>query len=44
MPPDYKLMPTAAVAHMRFEGTWQELDGDTAELLNLTRVKSLSPD
>jgi phosphohistidine phosphatase len=44
MPPDYKLMPTAAVAHMSFNGTWQELDGDTAELLSLTRVKSLPPD
>lgn len=41
MPDDYKLMPTAAVAHLAFEGEWSELDGGMAELLSLTRAKSL---
>lgn len=44
MPADYKLMPTAAVAHLSFDGDWSDLDGDTAELLSLTRVKSLPSD
>jgi hypothetical protein len=34
-------MPTAAVAHLRFDGEWSSLDGGMAELLSLTRAKSL---
>ena len=40
-PHDFKLMPTAAVAHLEIPGPWPELDGGTATLLSLTRVKSL---
>ena len=41
MPDDFKLMPTAAVAHLEIPGPWAELDGGTAQLLSLTRAKSL---
>ena len=41
MPDDYKLMPTAAVAHLELSTTWAEIDGGTARLISLTRVKSL---
>lgn len=41
MPDDYKLMPTAAVAHLEIPGTWRDLDGGTAKLLSLTRARSL---
>ena len=40
-PDDWKLMPTAAVAHFEIPGRWQDLDGGTAHLLGLTRAKSL---
>ena len=42
MPDDWKLMPTAAVAHLEIPGEWKDLDGGTARLLNLTRARSLS--
>lgn len=41
MPDDWKLMPTAAVAHLQIPGRWRDLDGGTARLLSLTRAKSL---
>ena len=41
MPDDYKLMPTAAVAHLQLSTTWADLDGGTAKLLSLTRARSL---
>lgn len=41
MPDDWKLMPTAAVAHLEIPGRWQDLDGGTARLLSLTRARSL---
>jgi phosphohistidine phosphatase len=40
-PPDFKLMPTAALAHLLIPVAWKEIDGGVAELLSLTRVKSL---
>jgi phosphohistidine phosphatase len=41
MPDDFKLMPTAAVAHLEIPGAWRDLDGGTASLLSLTRARSL---
>ena len=41
MPDDYKLMPTAAVAHLEIDCPWSEIDGGAATLLSLTRPKSL---
>ena len=41
MPHDYKLMPTAAVAHLEIDCPWSEIDGGVANLLSLTRPKSL---
>ena len=41
MPPDYKLMPTAAVAHLEILSSWHELEGGLARLLSLTRSRSL---
>lgn len=41
MPDDYKLMPTAAVAHLEIPVPWREIDGGIAELLSLTRARSL---
>lgn len=40
-PQDFKLMPTAALAHLEIPAPWSELDGGTARLLSLTRAKSL---
>jgi phosphohistidine phosphatase len=42
MPADWKLMPTAAVAHLAIPGDWRDLDGGTAELLGLTRPRDLA--
>jgi hypothetical protein len=42
MPDDWKLMPTAAVAHLAIPTPWADLDGGTAELIGLTRARSLS--
>jgi phosphohistidine phosphatase len=41
MPPDYKLMPTAAVAHLEILSQWSALEGGAARLLSLTRARSL---
>lgn len=42
MPDDFKLMPTAALARLEIPTAWSALDGGTARLLSLTRVKSLA--
>ena len=41
-PPDFKLMPTAAVAHLEIPCDWRDIDGGIATLLNLTRARSLT--
>ena len=42
MPADYKLMPTAAVAHLEISSGWENLEGGLARLISLTRARSLS--
>jgi phosphohistidine phosphatase len=42
LPSDFKLMPTAALAHLEIPVPWCEIDGGVAQLLSLTRAKSLS--
>lgn len=42
MPDDYKLMPTAAVAHLEIRSAWSELEGGLARLISLTRARSLA--
>lgn len=42
MPDDYKLMPTAAVAHLEIRSEWSALEGRLARLISLTRARSLS--
>jgi phosphohistidine phosphatase len=42
MPSDYKLMPTAAVAHLEILSPWHELEGGLARLISLTRSRSLA--
>jgi phosphohistidine phosphatase len=39
--PDYKLMPTAAVAHLEILSPWRDLEGGLARLVSLTRARSL---
>lgn len=41
MPDDYKLMPTAAVAHLEILSEWKSLEGGLARLVGLTRARSL---
>ena len=41
MPEDWKLMPTAALARMRVKVPWSELGHAVAELISLTRARSL---
>ena len=41
MPPDLKLMPTAALAHLEIGVPWAQIDGGVARLLDLTRARSL---
>ncbi|MFC1689903.1 histidine phosphatase family protein [Pseudomonadota bacterium] len=41
-PPDYKLMPTAAVAHLEILSPWSALEGGLARLVSLTRSRSLT--
>ena len=41
MPDDYKLMPTAAVAHLEILSDWRSLEGGLARLVSLTRARSL---
>jgi phosphohistidine phosphatase len=40
-PPDGKLMPTAAVAHLQIQPEWENLGRGTAKLLSITRARSL---
>jgi len=40
-PPDFKLMPTAAVAHLEIQSEWARLEVGGARLLSLTRASSL---
>ena len=40
-PPDGKLMPTAAVAHLKLECDWENLGRGTAQFQSLTRARSL---
>lgn len=42
MPDDWKLMPTAAVAHLEISCPWDEIDGGIASLISLTRARSLT--
>ena len=42
MPDDYKLMPTAAVAHLEILAEWSSLEGRLARLVSLTRARSLA--
>ena len=42
MPDDYKLMPTAAVAHLEILSEWKDLEGGLARLVSLTRARSLT--
>ena len=42
MPADGKLLPTAAVAHLRIDSEWSSLDSGVAHLLSLTRSRSLA--
>jgi phosphohistidine phosphatase len=42
MPDDYKLMPTAAVAHLEILSEWKNLEAGLARLLSLTRSRSLT--
>lgn len=42
MPDDYKLMPTAAVAHLEILSDWKSLEGRLARLVALTRARSLA--
>jgi len=39
---DYKLLPTAAVAHLEILSTWKDLEGRLARLVSLTRSRSLA--
>ena len=39
---DYKLLPTAAVAHLEILSSWKDLEGRLARLVSLTRSRSLS--
>ncbi len=42
MPDDYKLLPTAAVARLEIFTDWASLEGGQAQLISLTRARSLS--
>ena len=42
IPGDGKLIPTAAVAHLEISLPWDELDSGCAQLLSITRARSLS--
>lgn len=41
-PEDGKLMPTATLAQLRFQGAWSELAPGTAELQRIVRARALS--
>ena len=40
-PDDYKLMPTAAVAHLGICSEWKDLEGHLAQFISLIRSRSL---
>ena len=42
IPADGKLLPTATLAHLEFEGEWSNLDKSRLSLRSITRPKSLS--
>jgi len=42
IPPDGKLLPTAAVAHLQIDSKWSDLDSGVARLLSITRSRSLA--
>jgi phosphohistidine phosphatase len=42
IPPDGKLLPTAAVAHLQIDSKWSNLDSGVARLLSITRSRSLT--
>ncbi len=42
IPDDGKLLPTAAVAHLQIESEWKNLEGGAANLLSITRARSLT--
>ena len=42
MPPDGKLLPTAAVAYLKLPGNWKDLAEGTGRLVSITRVKDIS--
>jgi phosphohistidine phosphatase len=42
IPPDGKLLPTAAVAHLQIDSEWSNLDSGVARLLSITRSRSLA--
>ena len=42
IPPDGKLLPTAAVAYLQIDSEWSNLDSDVAHLLSITRSRSLA--
>ncbi len=42
MPDDGKLLPTTALAELRFSGTWADLASHSAHLTAITRVKTLA--
>lgn len=42
VPPDGKLLPTAAVAQLRMPDSWGDLSAASAELVSITRPRSLA--
>ena len=42
IPPDGKLLPTAAVAHLQIDSDWGNLDSGVARLISITRSRSLA--
>ena len=42
MPPDGKLLPTAAVACLKMPDSWKNLDKGAGKLVSITRVKDIS--
>ncbi len=42
VPPDGKLLPTAAVAYLKLPGNWKDLAEGTGRLVSITRVKDIS--
>jgi len=42
IPPDGKLLPTAAVALLQIDSDWSNLDSGVARLISITRSRSLT--